>query len=291
VASLRVNALSLLVGSLKLQVSFAEYRLFYRALLQKRPVISKSLPANRSHRIARGCITCQGLIFFSAPFATLKGTSTCVNTRGKAIHTFTHVNFFHVFTLFTYKAFVRKCIFYAYTFLTYIHSWHTYIFYEYIFYVCTFFTKRYKECTFFTKKDTSWSTIFMCTLHESKNLRFGVPAPYFLLNCDQCACVHVCMCACVRVCVCACVRVCVRAWVREYVCTCARLCVCACVRVCVCACARTPCCWGVEWDKYVRRDLYVSKKKEKKRPGYSQDTRIRVLLVFVVVGVQSMTNM
>jgi len=28
-----------LVGSIKLQVSFAEYSLFYRALLQKRPVI------------------------------------------------------------------------------------------------------------------------------------------------------------------------------------------------------------------------------------------------------------
>ena len=33
-----------LVGSLKLQVSFAEYSLFYRALLQKRPMISRSLP-------------------------------------------------------------------------------------------------------------------------------------------------------------------------------------------------------------------------------------------------------
>jgi len=32
-----------LVGSLKLQVSFAEYSLFYRALLQKRPVILRSL--------------------------------------------------------------------------------------------------------------------------------------------------------------------------------------------------------------------------------------------------------
>ena len=31
-----------LVGSLKLQVSFAEYRLFHRALLQKRPVILRS---------------------------------------------------------------------------------------------------------------------------------------------------------------------------------------------------------------------------------------------------------
>ena len=33
-----------LVGSLKLYVSFAKYRLFYRALLQKRPRISRSLP-------------------------------------------------------------------------------------------------------------------------------------------------------------------------------------------------------------------------------------------------------
>jgi len=32
-----------LVGSLKLQVSSAEYRLFYRALLQKRPIIIWSL--------------------------------------------------------------------------------------------------------------------------------------------------------------------------------------------------------------------------------------------------------
>jgi len=31
------------VGSLKLQVSLAEYRLFYRALLQKRPIILRSL--------------------------------------------------------------------------------------------------------------------------------------------------------------------------------------------------------------------------------------------------------
>jgi len=32
-----------LVGSLKLWVSFAEYRLFYRALLWKRPIILRSL--------------------------------------------------------------------------------------------------------------------------------------------------------------------------------------------------------------------------------------------------------
>ena len=32
-----------LVGSLKLQVSFVEHSLFYRALLQKRPIILRSL--------------------------------------------------------------------------------------------------------------------------------------------------------------------------------------------------------------------------------------------------------
>ena len=35
--------LVLLVGSLKFQVSFAEYRFFYRALLQKRPIILRIL--------------------------------------------------------------------------------------------------------------------------------------------------------------------------------------------------------------------------------------------------------
>jgi len=43
-----------LVGSLKLQVSFAEYRLFYRALLQKRPIILRSLriEATPYHRVS-----------------------------------------------------------------------------------------------------------------------------------------------------------------------------------------------------------------------------------------------
>jgi len=44
-----------LVGSLKLQVSSAEYRLFYRALLQKRRIIFKE-PTNRSYLISHwGC--------------------------------------------------------------------------------------------------------------------------------------------------------------------------------------------------------------------------------------------
>jgi len=40
---LRIMGWLQLVGSLKLQVSFADYRLFYRALLQKRPIISRNL--------------------------------------------------------------------------------------------------------------------------------------------------------------------------------------------------------------------------------------------------------
>ena len=39
-----------LVGSLKFQVSFAEYSLFYRALLQKRPIYFKG-STTRSHPI------------------------------------------------------------------------------------------------------------------------------------------------------------------------------------------------------------------------------------------------
>jgi len=54
VMQLRRCALSMgwlrLVGSSKLHVSFAEYRLFYRALLQKRSIIFKE-PTNQSHPI------------------------------------------------------------------------------------------------------------------------------------------------------------------------------------------------------------------------------------------------
>ena len=56
-----------LVGSLKLQVSFAEYRLFYRAVLQKRPIILRSLlivatpylcPVGANAQISEDLFTC-----------------------------------------------------------------------------------------------------------------------------------------------------------------------------------------------------------------------------------------
>ena len=53
-----------LVGSLKLQVSYVEYRLFYRALLQKRPIILRSLlivATPYARVVSRMCdITCVG---------------------------------------------------------------------------------------------------------------------------------------------------------------------------------------------------------------------------------------
>ena len=42
-----------LVGSFKFQVSFAEYSLFYRAVLQKRPNFKE--PTDRSHPIEHIC--------------------------------------------------------------------------------------------------------------------------------------------------------------------------------------------------------------------------------------------
>jgi len=50
-----------LVGSLKLQVSFAEYSLFYRALLQKRPIILRSLLVEANPYIIGSCPHCNTL--------------------------------------------------------------------------------------------------------------------------------------------------------------------------------------------------------------------------------------
>jgi len=58
------------VGSLKIWVFFAEYGLFYRALLQKRPTIWRSLLIVATpYMPARPC---QVLIFFGVPISTLE---------------------------------------------------------------------------------------------------------------------------------------------------------------------------------------------------------------------------
>jgi len=48
-----------LVGSFKLQVSFAEYSLFNRALLQKRPILIDLLRCGTCHVTDTPCITCR----------------------------------------------------------------------------------------------------------------------------------------------------------------------------------------------------------------------------------------
>jgi len=66
-----------LAGSLKLQVSFAEYHLFYRALLQKRHIILRSLLFEATLFTATHCDTMQHT---ATRCSTLQHTATHCNT-------------------------------------------------------------------------------------------------------------------------------------------------------------------------------------------------------------------
>ena len=72
---------------LKLQVSFAEYSLFYRALLQKRPRIAKRCSILPLRHISTHCTICQ-----HAHLSTPHSTATHYNTLQ---HTATHCNTLH----------------------------------------------------------------------------------------------------------------------------------------------------------------------------------------------------
>jgi len=84
-----------LVGSLKLQVSFAEYRLFYRALLQKRPAILSSLLIVATPYLYTRSANCTTLGHTAAPCNTMQHTATrcrtCI-TCNILQHTATHCN-------------------------------------------------------------------------------------------------------------------------------------------------------------------------------------------------------
>jgi len=78
-----------LLGSLKLQVSFAEYRPFHRALLQKRPVILRSLLIVATPYKTRGVqeLTnnlCLSRIHTNTYIYTHKHTHTLVNSEETA---------------------------------------------------------------------------------------------------------------------------------------------------------------------------------------------------------------
>jgi len=93
------------VGSIRLWVSFAEYRLFYRALLQKRPIIlsillTEATPYQQKSQSLRlsGFVTwmakeadCNRLCLFLSfcPALRLECTDICCNTLH---HTATHCN-------------------------------------------------------------------------------------------------------------------------------------------------------------------------------------------------------
>jgi len=73
-----------LVGSLKQQVSFAEYSLFYRALLQKRPIVLRSLlivatPIHVSHHARSVCVAvcCSALQCVAVRCSALQCVAVC----------------------------------------------------------------------------------------------------------------------------------------------------------------------------------------------------------------------
>jgi len=66
-----------LVGSFKLHASVAEYRLFYRALLQKRPIIGMPLTVS-SYEKTETFVGTNMVVFFR--FSNTHGT---VNTHGQ----------------------------------------------------------------------------------------------------------------------------------------------------------------------------------------------------------------
>jgi len=95
-----------LVGSIKLKDFFAEYRLFYRALLQKRPIISSIL------------------LSVATPYSA--SDTSCVSTYKKSVHMYTLI-------------YIYICIcthLYVYIFIyTYIRTYsHTFMYiYKYIY--------------------------------------------------------------------------------------------------------------------------------------------------------------
>jgi len=93
-----------LVGSSKLYVSFAEYSLFYRALLQKGPIILRSLlivakgtynfkePTNRSHHICHGTYVSRHKMYLAHCNTLLYAATHCNTLQHIATHCNTHCN-------------------------------------------------------------------------------------------------------------------------------------------------------------------------------------------------------
>jgi len=84
-----------IVGGFKLYVSIAEYRLFYRALLQKRPIILfvrayPDMHAQTHTAIMSVCICCEFIHTRTHPRNTQTHTPTRFSRHPTQIHTFLH---------------------------------------------------------------------------------------------------------------------------------------------------------------------------------------------------------
>ena len=82
-----------LVGSMKLQVSFAAYRLFYRALLQKRPIIS-SILLTKATPYSFSKDNSVDIILKSQPYSSQKSTLQTLDSSFSKVNSVDIVNVF-----------------------------------------------------------------------------------------------------------------------------------------------------------------------------------------------------
>ena len=181
-----------LVGSLKLQVSFAEYSLFYRALLQERPIILRSL-------LIEATPYCH--LHMRAYHELLIGTSTHVHSTNHLLAfeyvyileiTYWHL---HMCTYYNSPIGVWKCV-------------H-----------CTNYLLAFEHV--YTLLHITYWHLHMCT-YQFWLVRWWV----WMCVCEcLCVCMRVCVCVCVCMCVCLCERAntcaCMYVFVRWCVCECA----------------------------------------------------------------------
>jgi len=120
-----------LVGSFKLHVSFAEYSLVYRARLQKRPVILRSLLIVAIPFLFR-CSTCRDVHSFLAEkilCGTYAGRHThayICDTHTYFLRTHTHTSMLYIFAMFSNGTHAKQHITHTHT-NTHTHTYtHTY---------------------------------------------------------------------------------------------------------------------------------------------------------------------